>query len=96
MIVTNPHPDILILDIIFRDKSEGLQLLKDIANAEDGVMSKLKVVVLTADSYLPDLKVIKEIVDRNAHRMRFYQKMVRAMRLAEEIKKWLNTTREEI
>ena len=94
VIETTPPPDLLILDIIFKEKSEGLQLLDDIGNAKYGVMSTIKVVVLTADSYLLDIEKILKIVNKNTNRMRFSQKMIRAKELAKEIMEWVGTPRE--
>ena len=95
VIETTPPPDLLILDIIFKEKSEGLQLLDDIGNAKYGVMSTIKVVVLTADSYWLDIEKILKIVNKNTNRMRFSQKMIRAKELAKEIMEWVGTPRED-
>lgn len=96
LIKSHSPPEVIILDIIFGDNpDEGIQLLDDIANAKDGVMSNLKVVVLTADSYLPDITKIKTIINNNSYRMRFYQKMVRATTLARDITNWLKSDGEQ-
>ncbi|MDM8543431.1 hypothetical protein QUF90_20345 [Desulfococcaceae bacterium HSG9] len=87
-----PFPDVVILDIIFGTKpDEGLKYLEKVAISKATMFKELKLVVLTANSYLPHLEKILKITKEHKHRMKFYEKMISIKKLSENISDWLGS-----